>query len=66
MNKYIEEFVIDGKTGEVKQDCQRHTQLNREKIDADEALDGYYLIVTSETTSKCLGDPQSIPCPLAH
>ena len=50
MNKYIEEVLVDAQTGEVKQDCQTHTRLNREKIAADEALDGYYLIVTSETS----------------
>lgn len=49
MKKYIDEVIVDRQTGEVKGDCLMQTALNQDRIAQDEALDGYYLIVTSET-----------------
>lgn len=49
MRKYIREVAIDKTTGEICHDLVTQTQLNEERIAKDEALDGYYLIVTSET-----------------
>ena len=49
MRKYIEEITVDKATGEENKSVKVSTSLNLEKIAKDEALDGYYLIVTSET-----------------
>ena len=49
MKKYIDETTVDKKTGEENKDVTVVTSLNQEKIAKDELLDGYYLIVTSET-----------------
>lgn len=49
MRKYIDESIVNVETGEVEKGCQTQTVLNLKKIANDEALDGYYLIVTSET-----------------
>lgn len=49
MKKYIEETTVDKATGEENKNVKVKTSLNKEKIDKDELLDGYYLIVTSET-----------------
>ena len=49
MRKYIEEVTADKATGKENKSVKVSTSLNLEKIAKDEALDGYYLIVTSET-----------------
>lgn len=49
MKKYIDEFSVDKITGLKSKTVTTQTELNQEKISEDEALDGYYLIVTSET-----------------
>jgi len=49
MKKYIDEITVDMATGEENKTVKVTTALNQEKIAKDEALDGYYLIVTSET-----------------
>ena len=49
MRKYIEEVTVDKATGEENKSVKVSTSLNYKKIAKDEALDGYYLIVTSET-----------------
>jgi transposase len=48
MRKYIDEAIVNVETGEIEKDCKTHTAINHKKIAEDEALDGYYLIVTSE------------------
>ncbi|SFP40270.1 Transposase DDE domain-containing protein, partial [Ruminobacter amylophilus] len=47
--KYIDEYSVDKTTGLKNKTVTTQTELNLEKISEDEALDGYYLIVTSET-----------------
>lgn len=49
MRKYIDEITVDKATGEENKTVKVSTSLNQEKIAKDESLDGYYLIVTSET-----------------
>lgn len=49
MRKYIEETTVDIVTGQENKNVTTATSLNKEKIAADEILDGYYLLVTSET-----------------
>ena len=49
MKKYIDETAVDKSTGEENKNVIVKTSLNKEKIEKDESLDGYYLIVTSET-----------------
>ena len=49
MKKYIDEYSVDKTTGLKNKTVTTQTELNLEKISEDEALDGYYLIVTSET-----------------
>lgn len=49
MKKYIDETTVDIVTGEENKNVTVKTSLNQEKIDKDELLDGYYLIVSSET-----------------
>lgn len=49
MKKYIDETTVDKATGAENKNVKVKTSLNQEKIDRDELLDGYYLIVTSET-----------------
>lgn len=48
MKKYINEFTVDSSTGE-KTSVKINTELDKEKLANDEILDGYYLLVTSET-----------------
>lgn len=49
MKKYIDETTVDKATGAENKNVKVKTSLNQEKIDRDELLDGYYLIVSSET-----------------
>lgn len=49
MKKYVQEILVDRETGEVAQNISTVTSLDEDKIEADKALDGFYLIVTSET-----------------
>ena len=49
MKKYIDEKTVDKDTGEENKNVALKVSLNQEKIKKDEMLDGYYLIVTSET-----------------
>ena len=48
MKKYIDETTVKKDTGEKANDVKIKTSLNLDKISKDEALDGYYLIVSSE------------------
>ena len=48
MKKYIDETTDKKDTGEKANDVKIKSSLNLDKISKDEALDGYYLIVTSE------------------
>lgn len=47
--KYVENITFDKKTGEVLEDAGKHATLNAEAIAREEACDGYYCIITSET-----------------
>ena len=49
MKKYINEITVDKATGEERKTVKVKTALNLEKIEQDKELDGYYIIVTSET-----------------
>ena len=49
MKKYINEITVDKATGEENKTVKVKTALNLEKIEQDKELDGYYIIVTSET-----------------
>lgn len=46
--KYVRGLAVDGKTGELLEAASA-LELDEERLAADEACDGYYLIVTSET-----------------
>lgn len=46
--RYVKGIAVDAKTGEVL-DCAEALSLDEEAVKAEEALDGYYLIVTSRT-----------------
>jgi transposase len=47
--KYVENISFDKKTGEVIEDTGKHATLNEETIAQEEACDGFYCIITSET-----------------
>lgn len=47
--KYLNEEIVDKDTGEKAKGVKTVTSVDQGKIDGDEELDGYYLIVTSET-----------------
>lgn len=47
-SKYVAELEVDGETGEVS-DKRTVLAFDEERLAADEACDGYYCIVTSET-----------------
>ena len=49
MKKYLDETVVDQTTGEENKSVKIKIGLNQQKIEKDEMLDGYYIIVTSET-----------------
>jgi len=46
--KYVKNLSFDPKTGEVLEDVKQLLRFNEEKLKQEEALDGYYAIVTSE------------------
>ena len=46
--KYVKNLVFDSKTGEIKNDLKQKLILDEERLKQEEALDGYYAIVTSE------------------
>lgn len=46
--KYVKNLSFDKKTGEIIQDAQNALLFDEEKLKQEEALDGYYAIVTSE------------------
>ena len=50
MGKYIDESYLDESGDEA--DVLKIKSINQAKIDLDESLDGYYLIVTSELKAK--------------
>lgn len=47
--QYVKGVTFDGRTGEVLVDSKVSPQIDQAAIDAAAALDGYYLIITSET-----------------
>ena len=47
--QYVKGVTFDRKTGEVLEDSRVKPQIDQAAIDAAAALDGYYLIITSET-----------------
>ena len=47
--QYVKGITFDRKTGEVLTDSKVRPQIDQAAIDAAAALDGYYLIITSET-----------------
>jgi transposase len=48
IRKYINETIIDKKTLVENKDVKIATSLNQKRLETDEELDGYYLLVTSE------------------
>lgn len=46
--KYVKNLSFDPKTGEIKEPVQKVLLFDDEKLKHEEALDGYYAIVTSE------------------
>lgn len=46
--KYVRGLAVDGKTGELLEAASA-LELDEDRLAADEACDGYYLVVTSET-----------------
>ena len=46
--KYVDNLVYDKKTGEILPDSAKLLSFNETKLREEEALDGYYAIVTSE------------------
>lgn len=47
--KYVKNISFDKKTGEVLEDAGKRALLDEEAIAREEACDGYYCIITSET-----------------
>lgn len=47
--KYVNNISFDKKTGEVIEDAGKHATLDEELIAREEACDGFYCIITSET-----------------
>lgn len=47
-SKYVKNLTFDKKTGEVLDDAKQSILLDEEKLAKEEALDGYYAIITSE------------------
>jgi transposase len=47
--KYVKNISFDKDTGEIIEDAAKLPVLDEERIAAEEALDGYYVIITSET-----------------
>ena len=50
--KYVKNISFDKETGEIIENAHKLPVLDKEKIAAEEALDGYYVIITSETDMK--------------
>ncbi|MFB5764130.1 IS1634 family transposase [Paenibacillus medicaginis] len=46
--KYVKNLTFDAKTGEILEDAKLSLQFDEEKLRQEEALDGYYAIITSE------------------
>jgi transposase len=47
--KYVKNITFDKKTGEILEDARKHAELDLDAIALEEACDGYYCIITSET-----------------
>ncbi|WP_010529451.1 IS1634 family transposase [Lentibacillus jeotgali] len=47
-SKYVKNLTFDKKTGEILEDAKQSLLLDEEKLKKEEALDGYYAIITSE------------------
>ncbi|WP_100013351.1 IS1634 family transposase [Lentibacillus sediminis] len=46
--KYVKNLTFDKQTGEILEDANQSLLLDEEKLKKEEALDGYYAIITSE------------------
>lgn len=46
--KYVKNLTFDAKTGEILEDAKRALLFDEERLRQEEALDGYFAIVTSE------------------
>lgn len=46
--KYVKNLTFDATTGEILEEARKHLQFDEDKLRQEEALDGYYAIITSE------------------